>query len=49
MLATAFSPERYTREAYDQSFEWIARHGIFAEGGMGAGDYDKATVSFDPG
>ena len=38
--------ETYTREVYDQSFEWIARHEIFAEGGMGAGDYDKATVSF---
>ena len=41
--------ERYTKEAYDQSFEWIAQHGIFAEGRMGAGDYDKATVSFHPG
>jgi ABC-type nitrate/sulfonate/bicarbonate transport system substrate-binding protein len=40
--------ERYTREAYDQSFEWIAQHGIFAEGRMGAGDYDMATVSFQP-
>ena len=38
--------ETYSREVYDQSFEWIARHEIFAEGGMGAGDYDKATVSF---
>ncbi len=38
--------ETYSREVYDQSFEWIARHEIFAEGGMGAGDYDKAAVSF---
>ena len=38
--------ETYSREVYDQSFEWIARHEIFAEGAMGAGDYDKATVSF---
>jgi ABC-type nitrate/sulfonate/bicarbonate transport system substrate-binding protein len=37
--------ETYSREVYDQSFEWIARHEIFAEGGMGAGDYDKATIS----
>lgn len=38
--------ETYSREVYNQSFEWIARREIFAEGGMGAGDYDKATVSF---
>ncbi len=41
--------EPYTREVYDQSFEWIARHEIFDEGRMGSGDYDSATVSFaDP-
>ena len=38
--------ETYTKEVYDESFEWIARHEIFAEGGMGSGDYDTATVSF---
>jgi hypothetical protein len=38
--------EPYTREVYDQSFDWIARHEIFGEGGMGSGDYDKAAVSF---
>ncbi len=38
--------ETYTREVYQQSFEWIAGREIFAKGGMGAGDYDKATVSF---
>jgi hypothetical protein len=38
--------ETYSREVYDQSFEWIARHEIFAEGRMGSGDYDKAVVSF---
>jgi ABC-type nitrate/sulfonate/bicarbonate transport system substrate-binding protein len=38
--------ETYSREVYDQSFDWIARHGIFTEGGMGDGDYDTATVSF---
>jgi ABC-type nitrate/sulfonate/bicarbonate transport system substrate-binding protein len=40
--------ETYTKEVYEESFEWIARHEIFAEGGMGSGDYDKATVSFAP-
>ena len=38
--------EPYTRQVYEQSFDWIARHEIFAEGRMGSGDYDKATVSF---
>jgi len=38
--------ETYSREVYQQSFDWIARREIFAEGGMGAGDYEKATVSF---
>ena len=38
--------EPYTREVYDQSFDWVARHEIFGNGGMGAGDYDQATVSF---
>ena len=38
--------ESYSRETYDQSFDWIAKHEIFAEGRMGSGDYDKAAVSF---
>jgi len=38
--------EPYSRQAYEQSFDWIARHEIFADGRMGSGDYDKATVSF---
>jgi ABC-type nitrate/sulfonate/bicarbonate transport system substrate-binding protein len=38
--------EPYSKEVYDQSFEWIAKHEIFADGRMGAGDYDKAAVSF---
>jgi hypothetical protein len=37
--------EPYSREMYDQSFEWIAGHGIFAAGEMGAGRYDEAVVS----
>ena len=41
--------EPYSRQAYEQSFDWIARHEIFAEGRMGSGDYDKATVSFAGG
>ena len=41
--------EPYSRQAYEQSFDWIARHEIFAEGRMGSGDYDTATVSFATG
>jgi ABC-type nitrate/sulfonate/bicarbonate transport system substrate-binding protein len=38
--------EPYSREVFEESFNWIAQHGIFSEGGMGAGDYDRATISF---
>jgi len=37
--------ETYTKEVYDESFEWIAQHGIFPEGGMGTGQYERATLS----
>ena len=40
--------EPYTREVFEQSFEWIGRHGIFPDGKMGAGDYDRSTISFAP-
>src|SRR5216683_127547 len=38
--------EPYTREVFEQSFEWIKRHSIFPEGKMGSGDYDRSTISF---
>jgi ABC-type nitrate/sulfonate/bicarbonate transport system substrate-binding protein len=38
--------EPYSRQVFEQSFEWIAEHKIFADGAMGAGDYDRSTVSF---
>jgi ABC-type nitrate/sulfonate/bicarbonate transport system substrate-binding protein len=38
--------EPYSREVYEQSFEWIEKHGIFEAGKMGDGIYDKATVAF---
>jgi len=38
--------EPYSREVYEQSFEWIEKHGIFETGNMGDGNYDKATVAF---
>jgi len=37
--------EPYTKEVFEQSFEWIAQHGIFPEGTMGAGKYEDACVS----
>jgi hypothetical protein len=37
--------EPYTREVYDETFAWIASHGIFADSGMGSGNYDEATIS----
>jgi ABC-type nitrate/sulfonate/bicarbonate transport system substrate-binding protein len=37
--------EPYTKEVYEESFEWIASHGIFPEGTMGAGQYERATLS----
>ncbi len=37
--------EPYTKEVYEESFEWIAAHGIFPEGGMGNGQYERATLS----
>jgi hypothetical protein len=41
--------EPYSREVFEQSFEWIEKHGIFPEGRMGSGEYDKATISFAAG
>jgi hypothetical protein len=41
--------EPYTREVFEQSFEWIGRHDIFPDGKMGSGDYDRSTVSFAAG
>jgi len=37
--------EPYTKEVFEDSFEWIARHRIFPEGEMGAGVYEDAVCS----
>jgi hypothetical protein len=37
--------ESYSKEVYEESFNWIAQHGIFPEGGMGTGQYERATLS----
>ena len=37
--------EPYTRESFEDSQRWIAAHGIFEEGKMGAGRYDESVVT----
>jgi ABC-type nitrate/sulfonate/bicarbonate transport system substrate-binding protein len=37
--------EPYTKEVFEESFEWIARHRIFPDGEMGSGKYEAAVVS----
>ena len=37
--------EPYTKEAHDETFEWIAQRGIFREEGMGSGRYEESVVS----
>ena len=35
----------YTKEAHNETFDWITRHGILAEGGMGHGRYEDSVLS----
>jgi ABC-type nitrate/sulfonate/bicarbonate transport system substrate-binding protein len=37
--------ERYTKQAFEEAFEWIGSHGIFEMGKMGSGEYESAIVS----
>jgi ABC-type nitrate/sulfonate/bicarbonate transport system substrate-binding protein len=37
--------EPYTKEAYEESFEWIRDHGIVEPGKMGEASYEKACVT----
>jgi ABC-type nitrate/sulfonate/bicarbonate transport system substrate-binding protein len=37
--------EPYSKDVFEQSFEWIEQHKIFPEGSMGCGVYEEATVS----
>jgi hypothetical protein len=37
--------EPYTREVFEDSRKWIADHGIFADTGMGTGQYEGAIVT----
>ena len=38
--------EPYSKQVFEESFDWIAKHKIFADGAMGSGDYDGSTISF---
>ena len=37
--------EPYTKEVFDQTVRWIAEHGIFADGGLGACQYEQAVLT----
>jgi hypothetical protein len=37
--------EPYTKEAYEESFDWIARHQIFAGADMGSKQYENSVIS----
>jgi len=37
--------EPYSKEVFEQSFAWIAKHRLFEAGTMGSGRYEEAVVS----
>src|SRR6476660_5805527 len=37
--------EPYTKEVYDETFKWIADHGIFADTGMGTQRYESSIMT----
>jgi hypothetical protein len=37
--------EPYTKEFYNDARDWIAKHGIFPDGNLGAGEYERATMA----
>ena len=38
--------EPYSKQVFEESFDWIEKHKIFSDGAMGSGDYDRSTISF---
>ena len=40
--------EPYTKEVFDETFQWIAEHGIFAAGSMGSCEYEQSIASVNP-
>jgi hypothetical protein len=39
--------EPYTKESFDESFRWIAARGIFPDGTMGSGSYERSIITFE--
>jgi len=37
--------EPYSKQTFDESFEWIEQHGIFPRSGMGSGKYESAIFT----
>jgi len=37
--------EPYSREMFDQSFDWISKHAIFGPDTMGSGNYERSVIS----
>jgi hypothetical protein len=37
--------EPYSKEMFERSFDWIAKHAIFEPDRMGSGDYEQAIIS----
>jgi ABC-type nitrate/sulfonate/bicarbonate transport system substrate-binding protein len=37
--------EPYTKEVFDETFKWIADHGIFADTGMGTKQYESSIIT----
>ena len=37
--------ETYSKEMFERSFDWIAKHAIFESGAMGSGNYEQAVIS----
>jgi hypothetical protein len=35
----------YSKEMFERSFDWVARHGIFEPDKMGSGQYEAAVIS----
>jgi hypothetical protein len=36
--------EPYTRQTFDEMIEWVADHGIFADGNLGSKQYDTSVL-----
>jgi len=36
--------ERYSKEVYEETLEWVEQHGIFTDGAMASGKYEQAVL-----